>query len=109
MPSPAGCLKMQNKYEAIMVAAVGRKLAKATELGIKASWTSSNHLDALAEVIEAHPGEARSVLGECYNISAFQQRLAKKFAEKGHFQRADAKSTTEQVDDLLSLLAKETA
>ena len=29
------------------------KLTKATELGIKASWTTANHLDALSEVIDA--------------------------------------------------------
>lgn len=98
---------MNVKYETVMVAAVGRKLAKATELGIKASWTSANHLDALAEVITAFPAEVREVLNECYNISAYQQKLAKKFAAKGHFQRSGTKSPAEAVDDMLDALARE--
>ena len=90
-----------------MVKAVGVKLAKAQELGIKASWSTANHLDALAEVINAYPGEVREVLAQCYNVSAFQQMLAKKFESKGHFQRATAKPISEQADDVFAQLARD--
>ncbi len=100
---------MQTKYETIMVKAVGVKLAKATELAIKASWTTANHLDALADVINAYPAETRVILGECYNVSAFQQMLAKKFEKLGHFQRSSTKPIAEQADDVFAQLARDTA
>jgi len=107
--SPYEFINMQTKYEAIMAKAVGVKLTKATELGIKASWTTANHLDALADVIDAFPEETREILGECYNVSAFQQMLAKKFEKLGHFQRSATKPTSEQADDLFAKLAADVA
>lgn len=90
-----------------MAKAVGVKLAKATELGIKASWTTANHLDALSNVIKEFPAETREILGECYNVSAFQQMLAKKFEKLGHFQREGKKSVPDQLDDVFAKLAAE--
>ena len=99
---------MKIEYETVFVKHVAAKIAKASELGIKASWSTANHLDALAEAIDRNPGETRQVLQECYNVSAYQQTLAKKFESKGHFQRETAKSAKVQVDDLLSKLLAET-
>lgn len=99
---------MKTQYETIMVKHVAAKLAKAKELGISASWSTANHLDALTEVINSVPAEqVRDALGECYNVSAFQQALAKKFEGKGHFQREATKSAKEKVDSLLDELAKQ--
>lgn len=99
---------MKTSYEKIFAQHVGSKLQKAKDLGIKASWTTANHLDALAECIAAHPVEqARDILGECYNVSAYQQLLAKRFEKLGHFQREGKKSAPEALDDMLSRLAAE--
>jgi hypothetical protein len=107
---------MKTKYESVFAAHVASKLNKAKELGISASWTTANHLDALAATIceTAQDGIAdrdavRDVLGECYNVSAFQQMLAKKFDGTlgGHFQREAKKSTAQQADDVFAELAKQ--
>ncbi len=98
------------QYETIMVKHVAAALTKAKELGISATWSTAKHLDALTEVIatEGKTTEAiRDILGECYNVSAFQQALAKKFDGKGHFQREATKSAKEKVDSLLDELAKQ--
>lgn len=94
---------MQAAYQTVFFAAVRAKLEKAKALGIKASWTTKDHLDALAEAIKAHPEQVRDVLGECYNVSAFQQLLAKTFVKTGDFQREAAKSPSTVVDELLKL------
>jgi cobalamin synthase len=108
---------MKTQYEKVFVAHVAVKLAKAKSLGINASWTSANHLDALAATIEDAIGQAgnpnpavdiiRDVLGECYNISAYQQALAKKFAaaKSPHFQREEKKTASQNLDDALAQLA----
>ena len=110
---------MKSQYEKVFAAHVQAKVAKAKELGINASWTTANHLDALAEVCacefvehEEHDialAALRAALGECYNVSAFQQMLAKKFEKVGHFQRSSAKPLSEQADDIYAQLARETA
>lgn len=99
---------MKTTYEKVFAAHVGNKLAKATELGIKASWTTANHLDALADCVGQHDSQlTRDIIGECYNVSAFQQMLAKKFESKGHFQRTATKPIAEQADDVFAQLARD--
>lgn len=108
---------MKAEYEKIMASAVAAQLKKAAELGIKASWSTQHHLNALATAIAAqipHDGKTDEespyraaildVLTECYNVSAFQQMLAKKFAPTGHFQREAKKTATEAVDSFLALV-----
>ena len=105
-----GSLKlMKTTYEKVFAQHVAAKIAKAQALGIKASWTTANHLDALAATIQAEPTAVRDILGECYNVSAFQQMLAKKFEKVGHFQRSSAKPIAEQADDVFAMLAADVA
>lgn len=103
---------MKAQYEAVFTAAVIAKVKAAQEMGIKATWRTQDHLAALADVVlDALPSEAEDwtkargitydVLTECYNVSAFQQSLAKKFAAAGHFQRTAEKGAKEKVDDML--------
>lgn len=98
---------MKTQYEMVMLDAVRAKLAKAQELGIKASWTTRDHLNAVAAVItteltrvapEKPQGLVVDVLEECYNVSAFQQKLAKAFVKTGHFQRDGRKTVAEEAD-----------
>ena len=102
-------LKMKTQYEKVFAAHVQAKVVKAKELGINASWTTANHLDALAATIQAEPTAVRDILGECYNVSAFQQMLAKKFEKVGHFQRSSTKPIAEQADDVFAMLAADVA
>lgn len=102
---------MKAQYEAVFTAAVIAKVKAAQEMGIHASWRTQDHLAALAQVI-ADLSESTDikaaiydVLTECYNVSAFQQSLAKKFAATGHFQRAAEKSAKDKVDDMLAQFA----
>lgn len=104
---------MKTAYEKVFVAHVASKLNKAKELGSKATWTTANHLEALAACIcetavdgIAHREAVLDVLSECYNVSAYQQMLAKKFEKLGHFQREGKKSTAAQVDDIFAELLK---
>lgn len=96
-------MKAQN--EKVFAAHVGAAVERAVTIGAKATWTTEKHLTALAEAITQAPEATLETLKECYNVSAFQQLLAKKFEKSGHFQRAATKSSVEQVDDLISLLA----
>lgn len=98
---------MKAEYEKIMASAVATQLKKANDLGIKASWSTQHHLNAVADVLAEHGGTregALSVLTECYNVSAFQQMLAKKFAPSGHFQREGKKTSAEAVDSFLAMV-----
>ena len=100
---------MKTQYEKVFVVHVGKALERAKALGAMATWTTEKHLDALAEVVAqaaADGGETgiRDALGECYNVSAFQQMLAKKFVATGHFQREGRKSAAEAVDDVFAEL-----
>ena len=107
MPSSASSLKyMKATYEATFASHVKTALERAVAIGAKATWTTAKHLDALSAAIDANPGATRDVLGECYNVSAYQQVLAKKFEKTGHFQRSATKTASENVDDLLSELVK---
>lgn len=100
---------MNTSNEKVFASHVGAKLEKAKALGIKASWTTADHLNALAEAcwdVASTGGKdgIRDVLGECYNVSAYQQLLAKRFEKLGHFQREKVKAVSEQLDDELSKL-----
>lgn len=99
---------MKAGYEKVFAAHVATAIERATAIGSKATWSTAKHLDALADVLREFPAELRDALTECYNVSAFQQLLAKKFEKSGHFQRAAQKTASEQVDDLISQLAKQT-
>lgn len=97
---------MKAEYEKVMLGHVRAKLEKAQGLGIKASWTTRDHLNALTDVVMTCGGEREKVLDaleECYNVSAFQQKLAKTFKESGHFQRDGRKSVSEEADELVKL------
>ena len=102
---------MKAQYEAVFTAAVIAKVKTAQEMGIKATWRTQDHLNALAQAIVDLPestdikGQVYDCLTECYNVSAFQQSLAKKFAATGHFQRTADKSAKEKVDDMLAQFA----
>lgn len=99
---------MNKANEAIFARHVGAAIERATALGSNATWTTEKHLDALAEALTQPGIEVRAVLGECYNISQYQQELNKKFRKAGskHFNREGKKTTAEQVDDIISQLAR---
>ena len=95
----------KQECEKIIAKHVAARLAKAKELGSKASWRTEDHLDALAEMLAIPEADVREILGAHYNISGFQQQLAKTFAGSGHFQRDGKRSIS--ADDYLAQLAKE--
>ena len=97
---------MNASNEKMFAAHVAQAIERASAIGAKATWTTAKHLDALSEAITANPAACRETLGECYNVSQFQQVLAKKGAKSGHFQREASKSVPEKVDDLLDQLFK---
>lgn len=97
---------MTNANEAVFAAHVKLAVERAVAIGAKATWTTEKHLTALAEAVKANPEGTLETLKECYNVSAFQQLLAKKFEKSGHFQRQAIKSVAEQADDLISQLAR---
>lgn len=98
---------MKNAYERVFVAHVGQAIERAKTLGVKATWSTEKHLDALADTCKLEGVDIRDVLGECYNISAYQQMLAKKFEKLGHFQREGRKSVAQQADDVFAELLKQ--
>lgn len=86
----------------VFASAVKAKVEKADAMGTKTSWTTEDHLRALADTLaqtdvpngENQPsGVFYEILSDAYNISAFQQALEKipQYAAKGHFQRAEKK------------------
>lgn len=95
---------MKAENEKVFASHVGNAIERAVALGAKATWTTAKHLDALADAIRAQPEAVRETLTECYNVSAYQQMLAKRFEKSGHFQRTATKTNAEQVDDLISQL-----
>ena len=104
---------MKAQYEAVFTTAVIAKVKAAQEMGIHASWRTQDHLSALADVIISSEPTAKDfekaaifdILTECYNVSAFQQSLAKKFAATGHFQRTAERSAKDKVDDMIAQFA----
>jgi DNA-binding ferritin-like protein len=97
---------MKTQYEKVFVSHVGQAIERAKTLGVKATWSTEKHLDALAEVVKLPEVDVRDAIGECYNISAYQQMLAKKFEKLGHFQREGRKSVAQQADDVFAELLK---
>lgn len=94
---------MKAEYQSKFGVAVMAKVKQAEALGSKTTWTTRDHLAVLAELLTNVPKEqALDVLTECYNVSAFQQTLAKvpTFKAKGHFQREGAKGLSDIVASL---------
>lgn len=96
---------MKNEYMEVFKAAVRAKVERANAAGMKTTWSTKDHLDTLAKVLEAHPQAIREVLGECYNVSQFQQSLAGAFEQSGHFQRQTVKGKLGSVVSELEKLA----
>lgn len=90
---------MQKEYQATFAVAVMAKVRNAESIQSITSWTTQDHLSTLAKLIAQKVGGDAAVVGDilkdCYNISAFQQSLAKleQFKSKGHFQRNAASPT----------------
>lgn len=95
---------MNKQNDGIFTKHVAARLEKAKTLGINATWRTEDHLTALAEAIDASPGKTLEVLEECYNVSQYQQMLARRFKDTTHFQRAEKKSTAEALDDEIAKL-----
>jgi hypothetical protein len=101
---------MNNTNEKVFAAHVAQAIERATAIGSNATWTTEKHLDALAETLALPGANIRETLGECYNISQYQQELDRKFRKAGskHFNREGKKTVAEQADDLISQLARGT-
>lgn len=91
------------KIVGVFAEAVKAKIARSDELGILTTWTTKDHLSAVAKAIavitdpehdEAYVEQIREVVEEAYNISAFQQTLEKAYAAQGRFQREGKKAKT---------------
>lgn len=96
---------MKAEYLKEFLPAVNAKVANAEAMGSKTTWTTRDHLATLAKVIAGKDENAAlDVLTECYNISAFQQTLAKvpSYKAKGHFQREGKQG----LSDILATLEK---
>lgn len=88
---------MKAEYLKVFAPAVHAKMAAADAIGSKTTWTTRDHLGALARLIAGKSEvESLDILTECYNVSAFQQTLAKAYKPTGHFQR-DAKTNLSSV------------
>ena len=99
---------MNNVNAKIFADAVRAKVRLAEANGTKTSWSTEDHLKAMAKAIEEDGGVSTlAVLEDTYNISGFQQKLAKTFESAGHFQRRREKQKKISSDDLISQLAKE--
>ncbi len=111
----------KNQVNALFVAQVKKQVAKATALGIKASWRMSDQLDVAAEAMYAVSGitgeneeekektleQFRQACQLTYNHSAMAQKLEKEFKQWGHFQRSAKGNGEKTVDDVFANLAKE--
>lgn len=96
---------MKAEYQVRFASAVAAKVKSAEAIGSKTSWTTRDHLTVLASLLtQVSEAQALDVLTECYNVSAFQQSLAKvpTFKAAGHFQR-DGKGTP-SLDSLIAML-----
>lgn len=101
---------MKTEYAKVFVTIAAGKVVKAKELGSHTTWTTEDHLKAMAQCLAeadipsgADPAAIyRDVLADTYNVSAFAQYLAKKFEGTGHFVRAEKKAKT--VNELDAML-----
>ena len=92
---------MKAEYLKVFAPAVLAKMASADAIGSKTSWATSDHLAALAKLITSKSeAEALDILQACYNVSAFQQTLAKAYKSTGHFQRDSAKGLSSVIASL---------
>lgn len=97
---------MKDNNEKVFASALRSKIEKSAAIGGKASWSTKDHLKAVAECLKAvTPEEFEDVLQDVYNISGFQQRIAESFKSTGHFQREGRKTVS--ATDLISQLSKE--
>lgn len=93
---------MKTEYAKVFAASAAQKIVKANALGSKTTWTTEDHLRAMAQCLaDAEPMDTMTVpeqfygiIQDTYNVSAFSQWLEKKFAGTGHFVRRDGKKTT---------------
>lgn len=90
-------------------AAAAAKVNKSNAIGSKASWSTFDHLEVLSTVLKTNPEQITVLLGDAYNISAWQQTLAKLFEKSGHFQREATRKTVDSTLTELSALAADTA
>ena len=85
---------------------VASKIKQAEAMGSKTTWTTRDHLDALASLLAEQQGKAAilDVLTECYNVSAFTQMLAKEptFKAAGHFQRGERATLDSTIAQLVA-------
>lgn len=97
---------MKAEYLKVFAPVVHAKMAAADAIGSKTTWTTKDHLTALARLI-AQKSEAESldILTECYNVSAFQQTLAKAYKSTGHFQRDGKANLSSIVAELTAAVA----
>lgn len=101
---------MKTEYAKVFVAVAAGKVIKANGLGTKTTWTTEDHLKAMAQCLAevdvpagADPQAIfQDVLSDTYNVSAFAQYLAKKFEGTGHFVRSEKKAKT--VNELDAML-----
>ena len=102
---------MKTEYAKVFVTIAALKVLKANGLGTKTTWTTEDHLKAMAQAIadktdsehdEAYVQMIQDVLADTYNVSAFSQYLAKKFDGTGHFVRSEKKAKT--VNELDAML-----
>lgn len=98
---------MKAAHEAVFAQHLKAKLEKSNALGTKASWSTEDHLKAVADCLApAQPEDFYEILKDVYNISGFQQRIAKTFAASGHFQR-EGKARAQTAEDLIAQLAQD--
>lgn len=93
---------MNNENAKVFATAAAHKVQKANAIGSKTTWTTEDHLRAMAKCLaDAEPKDGVQVeqqyydiIQDCYNVSAFAQWLEKKFQGTGHFVRKDGKAKT---------------
>ncbi len=103
---------MNTENAKVFVALAVAKSKRSDGLGTKASWTTADHLSAMAgclaqaDIPAGQEPEAvfKAVLEDTYNQSAFAQWLDKKFKMTGHFQRKPRAEgqTVSELDAMLS-------
>lgn len=106
---------MKTEYQQVFSEAVVAKVKQADAIGSKTSWTTKDHLEALAITLlkfaksqdsdgKEQKAKVLEILTECYNVSAFAQTLEKveAFKKSGHFQRTGKGTPT--LDSLLASL-----
>lgn len=106
---------MKTENAKVFAAAAAAKVQKANALGTKTTWTTEDHLRAMAKCLadaeateQATEEQFYGIISDCYNVSAFAQWLEKKFAGTGHFVRRDGKKqTVSELDALLDAALKE--